>query len=135
MPSKAYLENLSTIEVFAATSISTTVNSGTPAVVDRSTDGGTENAIGCPEVVLFVNITVGPSAATALNAYVEWSFDGTNYTVAEYCCTCPVAASATGYRLIGPVMMMAPYAKFYLIAPSATLTAALYASPAYYEAQ
>ena len=135
MPSKAYLENLSTIEVFAATSISTTVNSGTPAVVDRTTDGGTENAIGCPEVVLFANVTVGPSAATALNAYVEWSFDGTNYTTAEYCCTGPVAASATGYHLIGPVMMMAPYAKFYLRAPKATLTAALYASPAYYEGQ
>lgn len=40
------------------------------------------------------------------------------------------AASATGYHLIGPVR--APYAKFYLVAPSATLTAALYA---YYEAQ
>ena len=135
MASKIYLENLTTIEVFAATSISTTVNSGTPVVVDRTTDGGTENAIGCPEVVLFANVTVAPAAATALNAYVEWSFDGTNYSTSEYCCTCPVALGATGYHLIGPVMMMAPYAKFYLIAPNATLTAALYASPAYYEGQ
>jgi len=135
MPSKAYLENLTTIDVFAATSISTTVDSGSPTVVDRTTDGGTENAIGCAEVVLVANVTAAPSAATALNAYVQWSLDGTNYTVSEYCATAAVAASATGYHIIGPVMLIAPYAKFYLRAPSATLTAALYASPAYFEGQ
>lgn len=47
----------------------------------------------------------------------------------------PISEAATGHHLIGPIMMMAPYAKFYLVAPSATLTAALYASPAYYEGQ
>lgn len=135
MTSIAYLENKSTITVFEATSIITTADSGTPTPVDRTTDGGTENAIGCDELVLFANITVGPLAATALNAYVQWSFDGTNYTVSEYCCTGPVAISATGYHIIGPVRMLAPYAKFYLRAPTAGLTAELYASPSYYEGQ
>lgn len=135
MPSKAYLENLATIDVFSTTTISTTADSGTPTVVDRTTDGGTENAIGCSEVVLVANVTLAPSAATALNAYVSWSLDGTNYTVSEYCATGAVAINATGYHIIGPVMMIAPYAKFYLRAPSATLNAALYASPVYYEGQ
>lgn len=134
MPSIAYLENLATVTVFAATSIITTALSGTPTVVDRNT-AASENAKGCDEVALFANVTVAPAAATALNAWVQWSYDGTNYTVAEYCATAAVAISATGYHIIGPVKMLAPYAKFYLRAPTATLTAALFASPSYYEGQ
>jgi len=136
MLSKLYYENLTTITAIPSDVVPTTgYTDATPAVIDRTTDGGSENAIGVDHVLVFPNVTSGPSAATALDLYVEWSFDGTNYSNKAYCCTFPVAASETGYLEPRMVQMVAPYAKFYLQAPSATLTCTTYASPAQYEGQ
>ena len=136
MPSAAYIKNLTEITVFSATSISMTVRSGSPTAVDRRTSGGSNNAIGCDEVVLSANVTVAPSAATALQAWASWSFDGgSTYTAYEFCGNGDVAISATGRHIIGPVKMLAPLALFKLVAPQAALTAALFASPSYYEGQ
>lgn len=135
MPSKAYYENLEPIEVFAATSISTTTDSGAPTAVDRTTDGGSENAIGCDHVYLLPNVTVAPSADTALAVYAEWSIDGINWTNSKFCITFAVAASETGRLEPLRVDLIANYAKFYLRAPQATLTAALQAIPGQWEGQ
>lgn len=136
MASKAYLENLATITAIPSDVVPTTgYTDETPAVIDRTTDGGSENAIGCDRVQVFANISSGPSAATALDVYAEWSFDGTNYSAKEYCGTIPVAASQTGYTVPQTVLLVAPYCKFYLQAPTATLTCTTYASPEQREGQ
>jgi len=136
MPSKAYYKNLTTIEAIPSDVVPTTgYTDETPAVIDRTTDGGTENAIGCDHIMVFADISSGPSAATVLNVYAEGSFDGTNYSAKEYCGTIPVEASQTGYTVATIVQMVAPYAKLYLQAPTATLTCTTYASPGYYEGQ
>jgi hypothetical protein len=136
MPSKAYLENLATIEAIPSDVVPPTgYTDATPVVIDRTTDGGTENAIGCEIIRVFANISSGPSAATALNIYAEWSFDGTNYNAKEYCATIPVAISQTGYTISRGVQLVAPYCKLYLQAPTATLTCTTYAAPEQMEGQ
>lgn len=135
MSSAAYLKNLSRITVFSATSISTTIDSGTPTVVDRRTSGGSGNAIGCDTVVLSANVSVAPSGSTAIDVYAQWSGDGgTTYSNSRYVGTLDTV-TATGETDRLSVRMVAPLAKFYLRAPSYTLTAALYAMPEYYEGQ
>jgi hypothetical protein len=136
MASKAYLENLDTITAIPSDVVPMTgYTDETPAVIDRTTDVGSENAIGCDRVQVFADISSGPSAATALDVYVEWSFNSTDYSAKEYAGTIPVAVSQTGYTVPTTVLLVAPYCKLYLQAPSAILTCTTYASPEQWEGQ
>ena len=136
MPSRAYYENLPTIEVFALTGVPTIgYQLEEPVVIDRTTDAGTENAIGCDHIMVFANLTVGPLAATALNVWAEWSYDGVTYSAKEYCGAIPLAINQTGLTVATIVQLVAPYVKLHLQSSASSFTCALYASPGYYEGQ
>jgi len=68
---------------------------GTPAVIDNTYDGGSENAKGAEHLNLILHVTTGPATAGGAEVWYSESEDSTNYTQWKYSHTVADTITAT----------------------------------------
>lgn len=109
----------------------------TPAVIDNTYDGGSENSKGAEFLNLELNVTSAPSTATSAQIWFCTSENGTNYTRWQYAQTVPESILSTGAARynVGLFVLTAQYTKLAVVAVSYAFTAALYATPKLMELQ
>ena len=108
----------------------------TPAVIDNTYDGGTENAKGAEYLNLELEVTTAPKAAATAEIWYSESEDGTNYTKWRYSHTVGDDIDTSADRYIGGVFFLnANYTKLAVVAKSYGFNANLYATPKLVEVQ
>ena len=110
---------------------------GTPAVIDNTYDGGSENAKGAEYLNLELNVTNAPATAGTAEIWYAQSEDGTNYTRYKYSHTVGEDIGTTAARYdAGVFVLSAQYTKLAVHAQGYDIDACtLYATPKLAEIQ
>ena len=111
---------------------------GTPAVIDNTYDGGSENAKGADYVNLMLHIIDAPATAGGAQIWYSESEDGTNYTLYKYSHTVGDAIGTTDgiYYDAGVFFLKAQFTKLAVNAVSYDIVdCTLFATPKLSEVQ